>query len=287
MGVPPISTYSSTVLFNCFRTGKTFKRPEDFEIRFTFTGTEDEKWFYAVSAAIDSLSRDIISIISEIAENGADSDLDEIGFRLAAIIDEMTRVLNRMYEKCRPEVFYNRIRRYFSGWFNDPNFEETGGLIYELPDGSVVLNLAGGSAAQNPTVQLLDILLDVKHSDEPEYATLCNWDAPLNCCPVIGGGGDRASYLLAMRKYMPREHRQYLSEIAKRPLDRQAAFKRTAGYAEAIKALTNFRSEHIKMVTGYVVCQNSRAMGTGGSNPIPFLKKLRDDTIDCICTNKK
>ena len=278
MGVPPISSYSSTVLFN-FKTGKDLERLEDFEILFTFTGTEDEKWFYAVSAAIDIKSRDIISMAEELKCDGV--DYNEIGFRLAITIEEITRILNRMYEKCRPEIFYNRIRRYFSGWFNDPNFSETGGLMYELCEGeSIVLNLAGGSAAQNPTIQLIDILLDVKHADEREYAILCNWDRQPSCCPALGHQENPASYLRAMREYMPREHREYLSSIEDRKV--KEAFKLTAGYEASLKALENFRSEHIKMVTRYIICQNSRAKGTGGSNPIPFLKKLRDDTSNCI-----
>ena len=277
LGVPPISTYSSTVLFN-FQVNSILRNPEDFEIHFTFTGTEDEKWFYAVSAAIDILSREIIEIAEVLRDFSV--DFDKVGYNLAGIIKELTRVLNRMYEKCRPEVFYHKIRRYFAGWFNDPHFSESGGLIYELNEEkgeTVVLNLAGGSAAQNPTIQLLDILLDVKHADEPEYALLCNWDAPLSCCPMRGFNSDQASYLKAMREYMPREHRDYLSAIEKQKID--ARFKLSAGYQACIKELANFRSEHIKMVSRYIICQNSRARGTGGSNPIPFLKKLRDDTL--------
>ena len=135
-----------------------------------------------------------------------------------------------------------------------------------------VLNLAGGSAAQNPTIQLLDILLDVKHADEPEYALLCNWDAPLRCCPVIRSSGCNASY-----KGYEGIHAKGTSWIfgSDRKAKIDARFKLSAGYQACIKELANFRSEHIKMVSRYIVCQNSRARGTGGSNPIPFKEASR------------
>lgn len=272
LGLPPISTYSSSVLFNTKSIQSTRPtNPEDFEILFTFTGTEDEKWFYAVSAGVDVLSGELIGIVE-----GGQLEDEDVGMRISEIIDKITSVIDRMYEKCRPDVFFNRIRRYFSGWFNDPRFSKAGGLEYEISkDESIILNLAGGSAAQNPTIQLLDILLNVNHENESEYTTLCDIEGVNGCCPVVTG-----SYLKAMRDYMPREHREFLSMIER---DNNLRLKGSAkGYSECIKSLINFRSQHIKMVTRYIICQNTQAKGTGGSNPIPFLKRLRDDTGNCL-----
>jgi indoleamine 2,3-dioxygenase len=277
LGVPPVATYAATVLFN-FKDenlGK-LKEPEDFEIEFTFTGTEDEKWFYAVSAAIDTQSYRIISCADRIFEEGKGADFNEIGRVISESIEEMTRILNKMYEKCRPSVFYGQVRKYLTGWLNDPQLPE--GLTYELgPDQSIEMKLAGGSAAQNPTIQLLDILLGVKHEADTEDLMIPGY----NGCP-------RMNYLGAMRTYMPREHEEYLNNLEKRATSFIKEFKGENSYNFCIKSLANFRSEHIKMVARYIICQikTSKPLGTGGSNPIEFLKKCRDETEFYLLNNK-
>lgn len=275
MGVPPVATYAATVLFN-YKYKSGLKAPEDFEFEFTFTGTEDEKWFYAVSAAIDIQSEKIITYADTIFDAHVDFDL--LGKEVTEALMLMTGTLNRMYEKCRPEVFYGQLRRYLAGWLNDPELPD--GLTYELVSGggSTRMKLAGGSAAQNPTIQLLDILLGVKHGNDIEDLTVFGYN--MNGCP-------RMNYLGAMRTYMPTEHREYLNNLEERVKEVNfiERFKETEGYNSCIKALANFRSEHIKMVARYIVCQNKSSgspLGTGGSNPIPFLKKCREETENCL-----
>ena len=246
--------------------------PEDFEIEFTFTGTEDEKWFYAVSAAIDTQSEILIKNVNKLLDQNG--DLDEIGVEITRSIEEMTRILNKMYEKCRPEIFNGQVRRYLTGWLNDPELPD--GLIYELgrDRSEEQMKLAGGSAAQNPTVQLLDILLGVKHERDTEDLMISGYN--MSGCP-------RMNYLGAMRTYMPTEHREYLNNFERRMCQLEK-FKETEGYQSCVKALINFRSEHIKMVTLFIVCQSKKGnpLGTGGSNPIPFLKKCRNETEKCL-----
>lgn len=273
LGVPPVATYAATVLFN-FKHKAGLKAPEDFEIEFTFTGTEDEKWFYAISAAIDIHSERLIAVAERIFDSNADFDLFSREVKESLVL--MTGILNKMYEKCRPEVFYGQVRRYLAGWLNDPELPD--GLVYELSSRKEILKLAGGSAAQNPTIQLLDILLGVKHGNDADDLTILAYN--VNGCP-------RMNYLGAMRTYMPAEHREYLNNLETKIKEfcLMERFKSSVGYNECIKALANFRSEHIKMVARYIVCQNKSSgspLGTGGSNPIPFLKKCRDETENCL-----
>lgn len=284
MGVPPVATYAATVLFNFKENGRELNEPEDFEIEFTFTGTEDEKWFYAVSASIDVQSERIISCAERIFEVEGNSVQfneigNEIGNEIAKCIEEMTRKMNKMYEKCRPEVFYDQVRKYLSGWLNDPKLPD--GLIYDLGGNeSLKMKLAGGSAAQNPTIQLLDILLGVKHKEDSEDLMISGSGSSSSACP-------RMNYLGAMRTYMPREHCEYLNNLELKMTNGSIfeKFKSCASYASCVKSLTNFRCEHIKMVTRYIICQNKSGglpLGTGGSNPIQFLKKCRQETENCL-----
>lgn len=277
LGIPPVATYSATVLFN-FNLKKELRTVDDIEIRYTFTGTEDEKWFYAISAAIDLESRDILRISEDLlkCEDPDNSKFLFISERLCEKIQLITRILNRMYEKCKPEIFYNRVRRYLAGWFKDPKFQESQGLVYELsPKGdTVTFNLAGGSAAQNPTIQLIDVILGVKHDGNSSDLTLKGYN---------DGEGCVLDYLSAMRTYMPPEHANFLNRLEKdlRSSGILEKFKSTEGHGKCLKALSDFRSEHIKMVTRYIICQSARSenvKGTGGSNPLQFLKKCRWDT---------
>lgn len=309
LGVPPVATYAATVLFNLKPqsvANEQEREPEDFEIEFTFTGTEDEKWFYAISAAIDVRSSSIIKIIdSVLTQENYDDDNDWFAEKLENEIKIITRILQRMYERCRPEIFYNKIRMYLSGWLNDREIGPDG-LIYQLTTSNtkenadtsakfVQFKLAGGSAAQNPTIQLLDVILGVKHGNNPDNLMI----AEFKCCDYGSGGGGcpsrpqhhehvNVNYLNAMRTYMPKEHRDYLNELGEKLQSNfyfNEKFKKTDGYKKCVKALIEFRSEHIKMVTHYIICQKKveeRVQGTGGSNPVPFLKKCRRETEFCL-----
>ena len=305
LGVPPVATYAATVIFNSKPTEQE-RQPEDFEIEFTFTGTEDEKWFYAISAAIDARSSSIIKIVDSIlALDNYENDNDENDWfaeKLENEIKTITRILQRMYERCRPEIFYNKIRMYLSGWLNDREIGPDG-LTYQLTtkttnnnaDGNekttfVQLKLAGGSAAQNPTIQLLDVILGVKHGNDPDNLTIsefkyCDFGDNVGGCP---SRNHHVNYLNAMRTYMPKEHRDYLNELGEKLKSNSyfnKKFKSTDGYKKCLKALIEFRSEHIKMVAHYIICQTKteeRVQGTGGSNPVPFLKKCRSETEFCL-----
>ena len=87
---------------------------------------------------------------------------------------------------------------------------------------------------------------------------------------------------------MPLEHRQYLNALEER-LEMNweviKKFRESRACKKCIEALSNFRNEHIKMVARYVVSQCPSSRGTGGSNPLPFLKKCRDETIEKIIQN--
>ena len=206
--------------------------------------------FYAVSAAIDTQSEQIISCANRMLEKEA--NFDEIGEEIVICIVEMTRILNRMYEKCRPKVFYDRIRAYLKGWLNDPQLPD--GLTYDLGPNETrkTMKLAGGSAAQNPTVQLLDILLGVKHGEDTD-------DLMISGC----AGCQRMNYLKAMRTYMPREHEEYLNNLEEKFSKIIEKFKKCDSYNSCVMALTNFRSELNNMLTMYIVRQSETSRGTG------------------------
>lgn len=264
LDLPPVSTYASTVLFNWTFTSPP-KDLDDLKIRFTSTGLVDEEWFYLVSAGIDMRSPRILEIVDRITAGKIDETLPD----LASVINELTRVLERMYEKCKSDAFYNQIRRYFAGWLNDPDLGECG-LEYELEGGNRFFKLAGGSAAQTATIQLLDIILSIVHEGGNEG--------------TFQHGAKRIPYLREMRSYMPKAHREYLQraeEIFATP-ELRMKIDNSPSFKSCVEALIAFRNAHIIMVTRYIINPSSKshqkALGTGGSNPLPFLKQIRNDT---------
>eukprot|EP00600_Ochromonadales_sp_CCMP1393_P011398 CAMPEP_0175007498 /NCGR_PEP_ID=MMETSP0005-20121125/6443_1 /TAXON_ID=420556 /ORGANISM="Ochromonas sp., Strain CCMP1393" /LENGTH=1042 /DNA_ID=CAMNT_0016262943 /DNA_START=38 /DNA_END=3166 /DNA_ORIENTATION=+ len=103
---------------------------------------------------------------------------------IASAIAAMVQSINSMREGCHPFIFYHRVRPFLSGWKHNPT----------LPDGIMYTGASaerqqfyGGSAAQSALIPVLDIGLGVKHDSEKSK-----------------------EFLLAMRDYMLKPHRDYL-----------------------------------------------------------------------------
>ena len=98
----------------------------------TFTGVYDEAWFYLVPLAVELVGAPILSAIvdaqSSILKNESIKVLDDLKMISKSIL-EMIVVLKRMYEKCNPAVFYQRIRPYSGGSKNSTSFPN--GVFYE------------------------------------------------------------------------------------------------------------------------------------------------------------
>lgn len=93
--------------------------------------------------------------------------------------------------------------------------------------------------------------------------------------------------------FMPKEHRECLQEITDSGYNIKKyieAHKNERWYSElvlvfnhTVVAMEEFRKFHIQIVTRYIVVQSkniTQEKGTGGSSLIPFLKKIRDDSIE-------
>ena len=157
-----------------------------------------------------------------------------------------------MYENCDPYIFYNRIRPFLASF---EKIEYQG--CKQNPR-----SYFGGSAAQSSLLQAIDAMLGITHQEEKSR-----------------------SYLVAMRNYMPTGHATYINDLEnERPLAR--AIERHNGcrqiHTACVDALTKFRQSHLKIVANYVSSQMSNIgpghTGTGGTDPIVFLKQIAKDT---------
>lgn len=272
IGLQPVHNYAGTVLSNCkSRKGDIVDNWENTDIIVAkYIDAEDNTWFWVTHARVEvAFARCLPAVLAlnVPSEEKCPIKMTNCCKLITTAIGDMVIALNSMHEHLDPVVFYRDIRPFLSG-FSGKAFAKTGGLIMqgvsERP-----FNLKGGSAAQSPTLQTLDRVLGIGHLPEAQ---------------------DTLDEALI---YMPFEQRNLIQEIKKNVklrdwvLASQDKNLREA-YNEAVVALINFRSEHIKLVARFMVAVKSKVtqtqyeflkdVGSGGTDFMPFLKANRDHT---------
>lgn len=265
----------------------------------TFTGTSDEEWFYAVSVSVEAKGMKAIQVMLECVQAVDQEDDVQVSrclSELAKIITALGKILYRMHESCRPQVFYHRIRPFLAG---SRGMEKAGlpkGVFYDEGNGrGSWRQYSGGSNAQSTLIQFLDIALGVNHETTGGRSTT--------------GSEQKPTYLDEMRKYMPTSHRRFLEHFSQivnvQPYARRddANPVMRAAFDEAVEAMTAFRDIHIQIVARYIVAPSrtaktnnseiakniasassgssqtlSELKGTGGTDLMVFLKQTRDET---------
>lgn len=136
----------------------------------TFTGTPDEEWFYLISVAIEAKGSKIIPTMLEcfeVVELNYTSKVVQLLEEIAKLIAELGLILDRVHERCDPNIFYHRIRPFLAGSKGMATAGLPNGVFYDEGDGyGSWRQYSGGSNAQSSLIQLLDIMLGVEH-----YAT--------------------------------------------------------------------------------------------------------------------
>lgn len=314
LGLPPLATYAGLCLWNFKEIIPSAESTKNLDLDNlttinTFTGSIDESWFYLVSVFFEY--RGALTVRTgvdaiEFAQAGNIPKLIKSLQKLAQAIDSLGSLLMRMEEMCDPHVFYFRIRPYLAGWQNmaDVGLDKNG-VIYgneEKPR-----SYAGGSNAQSSLIQFLDSLLSVRHYAAGERPVPHQKEEAASSKP-------ENHYLLNMRQYMPREHRDFLSAIDREScirdfvMQNQANSELVLSYDACLAMLKLFRDKHIQLVTRYVVLQakqvpkmgslltlrsglakkkraGAEEKGTGGTSLLPFLKQCRDETGDPAAGN--
>lgn len=259
----------------------------------TFSGSLDESWFYLVTTAIEARgARGLNAIIDAVAGVEADDAglVTQSLAQMAYSLSEANVILERMYERCDPYVFYWKIREYLAGWENMAEAGLPYGVLYEGVDDTDTFSLdnwqsllrrfrkyAGGSAAQTPLLQAFDIALGIKHyptGQKGSQTTVTEARARLRAQQGIPEPPPANSYLVRMRNYMPGGHRRFLEDLAATCRIREyvlltcpdSLLQMGTGnddprvclrlaYNECVDQLKTFRDKHIMMVTRYIIAQ--------------------------------
>ena len=289
--VPPVLTYAGANLWNFSCAGDDFSNIDDLMLPLSFTGTESESWFLLISAAMEAKAAGILQTMTEALRAVKTRDYDVITSALGDLrtcIEGVSSLLERMYERCDPMVFYHQIRPFLAG---SQNMQAAGlprGVFYDEGNGEGQWRqYRGGSNGQSSLIQFFDVVLGVEHNTD--------------------GSPGQKSYHSEVRDYMPGPHRRFLVHVARMGSIRELALAEATteehkrlrdAYTAATESLSQFRNKHIQIVTRYIILpskqpwtggskKNLASMsskgdesltGTGGTTLVPFLKTARDET---------
>jgi indoleamine 2,3-dioxygenase len=211
-------------------------------------------------------------------------------------------LLQKMHTECDPNVFYNNIRPYLAGWNNMSPAGLPHGVIYEgttpfhtSPAHPIDWNTgyrtyAGGSNAQSALIQALDIVMGIDH--RPTGQKRDDTEQPGIPPPK------KHEFIREMRGYMPGPHRRFLESLTRvsnlrEYIETQSDQALRESYDACLAGLRRFRDIHIQIVSRYILLPSSKTAGvkkvgpggetgTGGTQLIPFLKQVREETVEGV-----
>ena len=261
LGITPILTHASVDLFNWkLKDSSKGMELDNLESTYTITGMKDEEWFYLIMVAIEAVGGKTVKSVLNLM-NANEKQLEIELTNIAKQINEYTNIIIRIKEKCNPDIFYNELRPYLSGWNSGSKYIKA--MIYEGVD-DIPKEYNGGSAAQSTLLQILDMVFNIQHTNK---------------------------YLVDIRQYMPKAHRNFIEYVSQLNLEEKV--KNTGKkelinqYKMCVKRLSTFRQAHFAIVQKYVVKYIDKndylsGKGTGGTDLNKFLKDIINDTNEKI-----
>ncbi|XP_006916344.1 indoleamine 2,3-dioxygenase 1 isoform X1 [Pteropus alecto] len=282
LGLPPILVYADCVLANWRKKDPHGPMTyENMDILFSFPGGDCSKGFFLISLLVEIAAASAIKVIPTIYNAVQHQDQETLQKALhviASCLDEALKVFHQIRDYVDPNLFFNVLRIYLSGWKGNPLLPE--GLLYEGV-WDTPKKFAGGSAAQSSIFQCFDVLLGIEQS---------------------AGEASAAEFLQEMRTYMPPAHQNFLRSLESGPSVRE--FVRSKGdaslqktYNECVEAMVLLRSYHLQVVTDYIVTparqqskKNQKSeepskrenKGTGGTDIMNFLRNVRSTTVKAL-----
>ncbi|XP_070579508.1 indoleamine 2,3-dioxygenase 2-like [Ptychodera flava] len=234
-----------------------------------------EAWFFLIAVQVElDTAPGLVSIVKaqQAVKDKNHGDLVDALKVMTQTLAKMKSTLTRMHEKNDPDVFFNVLRIFLSGWDHE-SFKRLGynGLIYDGVSEEPVL-YTGGSAAQGATLYSFDEALGVKHDPR------------------------REAIIAKFKEYIPPDHRAFIKAISRGPsiksfvesIEDEAV---SDAYNQCVKSLADFRSYHLQLACKYITIQahknaqnnnenyvNQSQQGTGGTGFMQYLKGLRNNT---------
>ncbi|KAF8931334.1 hypothetical protein BGZ58_007680 [Dissophora ornata] len=314
--IPPVLTYAANNLWNW-----KLKDPqgpytiENLETLSTMTGTYDETWFDIVSVAVEieggAALQPLLDAMNAVREDDMETVIAKLHVALPRL-EQIGKILPRMFEKCDPAVFYWKIRKFLAGSENMAALGLPNGLEFKGVNNNERKHHMGATGGQTSLFPALDLIFGIDHHENSLEKKTPN------------------TLLLKMKAFMPGSHRAFLDHLSSvanlRPYvqsksqsdESDKAKELVAAYDACVQKIKLFRDSHIQVVTRYILTQAKRGppegwedyrvqvpaatsttgqgpekqngekkdecdeepavQGTGGSDLMPFLKNSRDET---------
>ncbi len=269
LGLKPVITYASTVLYNFGVRDPSlpWDSLDNLYTLYTYTGTKDESYFFLIHVLMEMVAAPAICAISDVYELMHDKNEEKIIENIQLVrssIVKIQEVVGRMYDGCDPKTFFVTIRPFFAGTVGLDVFPD--GIVYEGVD-SKPRKYHGASAGQSTVIFALDAFLGVVLSGEEE------------------------KFVSVMTEYMPDPHKEFLLKQKAMPsfpdyCKGSGNLEMVASFNQAVDELVKFRNQHVVLVAHYIINQKSSSVnpsldekGTAGTHAMTFLKGVRDKTI--------
>jgi len=226
LGLPPILTYSTTVLWNWSLPHPNLPlSATNYSIPTTFTNSPDEEHFYATSLLIEIKGVEALKLMrvsldeAFLGDNLARKRIAINLKKLSLVVRELAVLIEEVKKDCNPEVFYWGIRPWFRGGDSDPTTDIDGekGWHYEGVDPpGVKRNLGGPSAGQSSLIHSIDVFLDVDHTRKKTRVGHSKGKKK----------GEDDTFMVRMLDYMPGPHRAFLNHLRELSFDdEESTFK--------------------------------------------------------------
>lgn len=235
---PPILSYDGYALYNWKRFDPTGPIAlGNIDTLQNFIHLYDEHWFILVHVEIEAIAAEILAAIDD-----SSKDVNAALSRIAEAMRRQVAVLKRIPEKMDPHVYYRSFRPYIRFFEN---------VVYEGV-GESPASYRGETGAQSSVMPALVAFMKIPH--QPTMLT---------------------DHLADMRRFMPREHRELLAEIAAMPDPRPA---NREPYNAVLEAMAQFREVHFGWADLYIHQRVADPRGTGGTPYRQWLQQLIDET---------
>ncbi|SPO28578.1 related to BNA2 - tryptophan 2,3-dioxygenase [Ustilago trichophora] len=214
LDLPPVLTYATTVLWNWnYVDPSRGLEPDNLRIVETFTATPSEFHFFFTSLLIEARGVEALELMrvsldeAFVADRVARRRIAGYLNRLAAVINDLTKLLHDVRTDCDPKIFYWGIRPWFVGSDTVDKAEQAGWHFEGVDPEGVRRVFSGPSAGQSTVIHAIDVFLDVDHTRRKERL-----NRPAATTSGDARGAD-ATFMERMSLYMPGHHRAFLSHL--------------------------------------------------------------------------
>jgi hypothetical protein len=240
---PPVLQYASLQYHNfSFKDHQVGFHPDNLEVPYLLSGTQDEAWFYIAATASDVRGAPVLRKLNEYLVKPGDESLSELLRTISSCLAEMKIALKIIRAGVSPQIFYDQIRPQLKDYTHKVWFDE----VSSEPEYYV-----GPSAIQSPMLRILNLLLGLQ-TNKPE--------------------------MLAAETHMMKSHRELIEAVKALDLSSKVPSSLADEFNECLHQMKLFRYFHYGLVKDYIIRRGPETHGTGGTPLDQFLAGLINET---------